>query len=731
MAGYTEDQGVGGVETLFGAGGKSIEEYAAEVGKSTDEVKYEYAALMEAQEKVMDNAANAYKTAGLSANEYMTQVTSFAAALTSSLDGQTDIAADVANTAIQDMSDNANKMGTSMEAIQNAYNGFAKQNYTMLDNLKLGFGGTKEEMQRLLDTAGELTGREYDISNFADIVDAIHAVQTEMGITGTTAKEAGSTIEGSTASVKAAWENLVTGIADENADLDLLIGNFVDSVATVGENIMPRLEVILSGVGDLVAKLAPVIGAEIPKLIADVLPSLLDAGIELVDGLLQGIGSALPQLAQAGMDMITTIGEGLVQYIPELVGKLPELISGVVEFITSNLPTLIDLGMDMIQSLSDGLLQAIPDLIDRFPEMILNIIGSLDESLPTVLEEGKDIINSLVNGLLDALPDLVAALPDIINSIVTFIADNLPAIIDAGIDILLNLAMGIVDAIPQLVEQLPEIISSITSTSADSFPKIIEAGAKLLTKLWDGITEMLPDILAKVPDLVKSFIDALESLWDGAVDIGKSIVSGLWDGISAMGQWIKDKIKNFVDGIVDAAKDLLGIHSPSRVFAGIGENVAAGLGDGISDGMASAAMATGELAETVTGIAAQKMGRLSSLMGSLGNIQARISGISTPGRLLSIPPISKFNIPDIARGAAVPTNMEFMAAKGNTRYAGAEGGNIEQALQNAMSNVHMDVNTSVEFKGTLSQLARVLQPYITVETNRREPQLISGGALQQ
>lgn len=171
-----QEQLVGGVETLFGAGGKTIEEYAASVGKTVEEIRYDYAAMMEGQEKILENAAGAYKTAGLSANEYMETVTSFAAALVSSLGGQKDIAADVANTAIGDMADNANKMGTSMESIQNAYQGFAKQNYTMLDNLKLGFGGTKEEMQRLLDNAGELTGREFDISNFADIVDAIHAV---------------------------------------------------------------------------------------------------------------------------------------------------------------------------------------------------------------------------------------------------------------------------------------------------------------------------------------------------------------------------------------------------------------------------------------------------------------------------------------------------------------------------------------------------------------------------
>lgn len=246
---YSEtEQLIGGVKTLFGTEAESVEEYAESVGKSVDEVKDKYDELMQSQETVLKNANNAYKTAGMSANEYMETVTGFSASLLQSLDGDTVKAADAANQAIIDMSDNANKMGTDIESIKNTYQGFAKQNYTMLDNLKLGYGGTKEEMERLLADATTLSGVEYDISNLNDVYDAIHVIQDELAITGTTAKEASTTIQGSVSSMKAAWTNLITGIADDNQDFDQLLTNFIDSIGTVAANLLPRISTALNGV---------------------------------------------------------------------------------------------------------------------------------------------------------------------------------------------------------------------------------------------------------------------------------------------------------------------------------------------------------------------------------------------------------------------------------------------------------------------------------------------------
>ena len=277
---YAEyEQLIGGVETLFKDSAGIVEEYAD----------------------------NAYKTAGMSANQYMETVTAFSASLLQSVGGDTEAAAKSADMAITDMADNANKMGTSIESIQNAYQGFAKQNYTMLDNLKLGYGGTKEEMERLLADAEKLTGVKYDISNLNDVFNAIHVIQTELGITGTTATEASSTIQGSAAAMKAAWSNMLTGIADENADFDSLVGNLVESVATFAENILPRIEVALQGVGKLVQKLAPIIAEQLPGLIDAVLPPLLDAVTSLIDGIVAVIPELLPTLIEAFINATMTI----------------------------------------------------------------------------------------------------------------------------------------------------------------------------------------------------------------------------------------------------------------------------------------------------------------------------------------------------------------------------------------------------------------------------------------
>ena len=264
------------------------------------------------QGTVMQYAENAYKTAGMSANQYMETVTSFSASLIQSLDGDTAKAAEVGNMAITDMSDNANKMGTSMEMIQNAYNGFAKSNFTMLDNLKLGYGGTKEEMQRLIDDANRVkaaNGEMADLSidSFADVTEAIHIIQTEMGITGTTAREAATTIEGSISMMKGAWQNLVVGMADSEADMEVLIDNFVESTATAAKNLLPRIEQTLIGIGDLITELAPVISEALPKLVKAVLPALLSAGVSLVTAIVKGCVSALPALYTALLDAVQII----------------------------------------------------------------------------------------------------------------------------------------------------------------------------------------------------------------------------------------------------------------------------------------------------------------------------------------------------------------------------------------------------------------------------------------
>lgn len=275
----------------------------------------------ESSAQVIQYANDAYKTAGMSANEYMETVTGFSASLLQSLGGDTAAAAQVANQAVTDMSDNANKMGTSIESIQNAYQGFAKGNFTMLDNLKLGYGGTKEEMERLLADAEAIQAQQgvmvdYSITSFADITEAIHVVQTEIGITGTTALEASTTIQGSLDSMKGAWTNLMAGIGDESANTEQLVNNFVDSVSTAAENMVPRITQILEGIGEMARQLGPKIAEALPGLVSEVLPALLGAATSMIDGLIDGLSAALPALAAAVPQIIETICNVLTENLP-------------------------------------------------------------------------------------------------------------------------------------------------------------------------------------------------------------------------------------------------------------------------------------------------------------------------------------------------------------------------------------------------------------------------------
>lgn len=514
-----------------------------------------------ASDKVQQYADKAYETAGMSANEYMNTVTSFSASLLQSLGGDTEKAAQMADQAITDMADNANKMGTSMEMIQNAYQGFAKQNYTMLDNLKLGYGGTKEEMQRLLKDAEKLSGVKYDLSSYADIVDAIHVVQTEMGITGTTAREASTTIQGSVASMKGAWQNLVTAIAADGWDIGVYVDNFVSSVKVVGQNVIPRVQQILSGIGELVTAIAPMIAQELPTLISTVLPAMVSAGAQLLVGLVTGLITALP----------------------DLVAAVPQIVSALASAISANLPAIMAAGQQLLGMLGSGIQSGVPQIVAQLPVVIDGFLGFITEQLPAVLDKGVEMLMELVNGIISGIPQMLEQLPLIIESFVTFITNNLPVILDAGVKLLFNLANGIVAGIPDMVSQLPKIIKSITTTLSDNFPKIIRAGFDLLIKLANGILSAIPDLISVLPQVVAAILSGFSSAVSGVFEIGKNIVMGLWDGIKSMGSWIAEKIGDFLGGIVDGAKDLLGIHSPSRVFADIGKNMALGLGDGWED----------------------------------------------------------------------------------------------------------------------------------------------------
>ena len=377
---YAEyEQLVGGVETLFKQSADVVQQYAA----------------------------NAYKTAGMSANEYMETVTSFSASLLQSLGGDTEAASKYADMAITDMSDNANKMGTSMESIQNAYQGFAKQNYTMLDNLKLGYGGTKEEMERLLSDAQKLSGVEYDISSYADIVDAIHVVQSEMGITGTTAKEASETISGSTAAMKSAWQNLLVGMADDNADFGQLVNNLVDSAVTVGENIIPRVEQTIQGLATFISSASDTIIPLVVETIVNNLPMIVSAGVDLVVSLAGALIEAIPELLKAVPQIIIAIVNGFKSLMPQIIGIGKSIVTAIGDGIKSLASDAVQWGKDLIQNFINGLLakwNALKQTVSNVAQTVKDFLGFSEPKkgpLSNFHTYAPDMMNLLIQGIRD------------------------------------------------------------------------------------------------------------------------------------------------------------------------------------------------------------------------------------------------------------------------------------------------------------------------------------------
>lgn len=417
------EQLIGGVETLFGAGGRSIEDYAKSTGKSTTAVKKKYESLMSAQKEVLNNSNKAFKTAGLSANDYMETVTGFSASLIASLSGDTKKAASYADKAIVDMSDNANKMGTDMESIQNAYQGFAKQNYTMLDNLKLGYGGTQEEMKRLIKDASKIdkTVKANDMS-FGNIILAIHAIQDSLDITGTTSKEASTTIQGSFASMQSAWGNLMTSLVVGGDSFDQCLGYLVESAKTFGDNVMPAIEKGLKGVGSLITGLAPYVEAELPGLVSTLLPPLLDAATSLITGLIKSTPVIIGVLKRELPGVVKQIGKAVVEtfgtQIPSL-SKFGEKFIKNANVIAKVIPYLLGglVAFKAVKPLIMGL-KSVAGLFSKSDEEVSNITNPLKNiakaNVKTVLK-GMANIAIIVGGFTLITTAVMAVSPYIAN----------------------------------------------------------------------------------------------------------------------------------------------------------------------------------------------------------------------------------------------------------------------------------------------------------------------------
>ena len=478
---YAElEQNVGGVETLFG----------------------------DNAQKVMDNAAKAFKTAGVSANEYMKGVTSFSASLLQSLGGDTSKAADVADMAFRDMSDNANKFGTDMGLIQNAYQGFAKQNYTMLDNLKLGYGGTKKEMERLLKDAEKISGQKYDINNLSDVYNAIHTIQGELDITGTTAQEAEKTISGSAASMKAAFDNFLNGSGSPE-QLSEAVTTFLGNVTNAIGDLAPQ---ILSGITTLIEKLIP----QVATMLFNLIPQLLSAITNLINKLFEMVSKNTAAIKKA----------------------VTELIKNFVNFVTKNLPTIIELGLALIVALATGIGDSLPELIPTIVDCVLTIVDVIIDNLPMIIEAALQIIIALTQGIFAALPKLLDKLPELIIKLSATLTkpEMLSLMINSGLTLVLELAKGIIKALPSLISVVPKLIKGLF----DNVKRVItqtnwlSLGKNILKGILNGmlnfgsiVKDTIKKVGSKITSSIKSFFGIKSPSRLMSKEVGQQLTAGI------------------------------------------------------------------------------------------------------------------------------------------------------------------------------------------------------------
>ena len=520
----TYEQAVGGVDTLFKDASGTVQKYAAE----------------------------AYRTAGVSANEYMTQVTSFSASLISSLGGDTAKAAELGNTAMIDMSDNANKMGTDIETIQQTYQSLARGNYAMLDNLKLGYGGTKSEMERLIQDANKVkqaNGEMGDLSidKFSDVVQAIHIMQQQMGITGTTAKEAATTIEGSVGMMKAAWQNWLAELGKDNADINGLTTQLVDSVSTVIQNVGPRIAQIITGITAALPQLFSSLGSTLPALVMQILPPVLGA-----------LGQLGTMLLTSATTWITT--------------SLPQLLAQFQSWVTSRLPSFLQTGLTMVTNLLQGIVQALPQIASTAVIVLTTLLDGLSAQLPQLIPIGINAVLNLVQGILN----------------------NLPQIIDSGLKLILGLAQGLINALPDLVGKVPILIGQLVGGIINRLPQILQAGVQLLGALANGFISSGPRLICAIPGMVGQIMRGFTSVNWGSV--GLNIITGIATGIAGAAGRLVTAAVNAATNALNWVKRKLGIHSPSRVFRDqVGEMIGEGMAVGIDESASKVKKAAGRL----------------------------------------------------------------------------------------------------------------------------------------
>lgn len=693
------EQLTGGVETLFGAGGRSVEEYAQSVGKSVSDIQGKYDSLMSAQNAVLENANKAYMTAGMSANEYMDTVTGFSASLISSLGGDTNKAADYANSALVDMSDNANKMGTDMESIKNAYQGFAKQNYTMLDNLKLGYGGTQEEMKRLLSDAEKLTGQRYDISSFADITQAIHAIQTQMDITGTTAKEASTTISGSWGSLKAAFQNVLVGLTTGGDMFDQSLDALINTAVTFGQNIIPAIKGALSGVGYLIEGLASVIGETIPPLINDLAPTLANSAVSLISSLVNGLTQNATQFSECLSNMIIVAVAGISTVVPQLLDAASKIVSNLMQGLTNSMPQIVNGAVTLVEGLVNGLVNNIP----------LLIMGAVQ------------LVASLANGLIENLPRIIDAGVNLITGIISASYSMMPQIIQTGVQLVVNLAIGLVQAIPQLITALPQITGSIVNgfMSINWFDlglqliKSIWEGIKSIgSEMWNGVKEKTSELWGGVKNVVSEKLNNIKSTYDahgrGLKGATFAAIEGVKEyyrtGYDAINQLTGGKLGEVVNAVGEKMEVVKGKFSEAfgnvkNTVMTIFENIKNGITEKISAAVNKVKEIFGSIADKVSDV----WGKIKGIIKAPKIVQkgtVSIAGVSTP--------IPKLGLEWNAKGGIMTRPTAFGYANGKVQMGGEAGAEAILPLRTFWNNLSQYIAESNKGGNTITNEIKIV-----------------------
>lgn len=518
--------------------------------------------------KIAKDASNAYIELGMSANQYLSVINDVGAAFASTMGDAAGY--ETAKKGLKAISDYASGTGKSVDELS--------QKFTLITRSTSSYQSIADQFSGILPAtskgfldqakAAGLLSEEYDKLTDVPIAEYQAAVSEmleqgveDIGLYNNTMEEAFTTISGSIAMTKSAWDNLITGLADDNANLGPLITSFADSAMIAFDNIVPKVQTAMDGAAQLIGTLVPQIIQKIPEIITENLPVILSSGVSLIQNLVNGIATA----------------------VPYIIEEMPNVIGAFLGFIEENLGSFVESGSSALVSLVDGIIGAIPDMLSRLPEIISSFTNFVTENLPTIFEMGSETLASLVDGIIENIPYLLSELPKVISAFVDFVTQSLPTIVESGVDVLVSLVTGIIESIPTLIAETPKIITSFVSTIIEKLPEIISSGGEIILALIEGIIGAIPELVKALPEIITAIVDGITNLMSDIIGIGGAIIDGIKQGIQNAWEAFTGWVGGLFGGLVDGVKGLLGIQSPSKVFAEIGTNMAAGISEGWGD----------------------------------------------------------------------------------------------------------------------------------------------------